>query len=219
MNDWPSLGRNGSLIAEYFVLLRNNPNLNTTPASLLERLQQPVATPADWKRLHDLYLPLVRSWLARTPGLADEADDVAQEVLVVVFRELPEFRRQREGSFRAWLRKVTANRVRMWWRNRRQRPAVGFDPTEEFLSQLEDPSSQLSRRWDQEHDQHIFEKLLAVVKPDFDSRTWEAFRLFALEDRTALEVAEELGITENAVLLGKSRILKRLRKESTGLID
>lgn len=193
--------------------------MNTTSASLLERLQQPVASSADWKRLHDIYLPLVRSWLARTPGLADESDDVSQEVLVIVFRELPDFRRQREGSFRAWLRTVTANRVRTWWRNRRRQPVVGFDPTDEFLSQLEDPNSQLSQRWDQEHDQHIFAKLLAIVQPDFDSRTWKAFRLFALENRKALEVAAELGITENAVLLGKSRILKRLREESKGLLD
>ena len=164
-------------------------------------------------------MPLVRSWLAHTPGLTDETDDVAQEALLVVFRELPAFQRQREGSFRAWLRRVTANRVRTWWRTRRRQPVVSFDPTDEFLSQLEDPNSQLSHRWDLEHDQHIFEKLLAVVKPDFDSCTWEAFRLFAIENRKAQEVAEELGITENAVLLGKSRILKRLREESTGLID
>lgn len=163
-----------------------------------------------------MYLPLVRLWLARTPGLADEADDVAQEVLLVLVRELPEFRRQREGSFRTWLRKVTVNRVRTWCRNRQRLPQVGFD---EFLSQLEDRNSQFSRRWDQEHDQHIFEKLLAVVKNDFDSRTWQAFQLFVIENRKAKVVAEELGISESAVILAKSRILKRLRKESTGLID
>jgi RNA polymerase sigma-70 factor (ECF subfamily) len=160
-------------------------------------------SPADWRRLHDIYFPLVRSWLARTPGLADESDDVSQEVLVVVFRELPEFRRQREGSFRAWLRKVTANRLRTWWRSRRRQPLAAFDPTEEFLAQLEDLDSQLSRRWDQEHDHHIFEKLLAVVKPDFDERTWEAFRLFAIEGRKAVEVAEKLGIRENAALISQ----------------
>jgi RNA polymerase sigma-70 factor, ECF subfamily len=199
---------------EFFGIFWNT-GLSITPTSLLERLQRPVASPADWQRLHDLYLPLVRIWLGCTPDLANEADDVAQEVLIVLFRELPEFRRQQEGSFRAWLRKVTANRVRTWWRIHQRQPSVGFD---EFLSQLEDPSSQLSRRWDQEHDQHVFEKLLAIVKCDFDPITWRAFQLFVLDSRKALDVANELGISENAVLLCKSRILRRLREESKGLL-
>jgi RNA polymerase sigma-70 factor (ECF subfamily) len=165
--------------------------------------------------LHDVYLPLIRAWLARTPGLTDEADDVAQEVLIVLFRELPEFRRQREGSFRAWLRQVTTNRVRTWWRSRQKRPSVGLD---EFLSQLEDTTSLLSQRWDQEHDQHVLEKLLAIVKYDFDAPTWQAFQLFVLNSNKAGVVAGKLGITENAVLLCKSRILKRLREESAGLL-
>ena len=58
---------------------------------------------AAWQRLHDLYRPLIRHWLAGVPGLGDEAEDLAQEVLVVLVRELPRFQRQREGSFRAWL--------------------------------------------------------------------------------------------------------------------
>ena len=193
--------------------------MNTTSASLLERLQQPAPAAADWKRFHDLYLPLLRNWLTRTPGLGDESEDVVQEVLIVVFNKVPEFRRQREGSFRTWLRKVTANRVRTWWRTRQRRPLVGVDPTDLFLSQLEDPTSQLSRRWDQEHDRHIFEKLLTAVKPDFEETTWKAFQLFAIENRKAYDVADELGISQNAVLLAKSRILKRLREESAGLLD
>jgi RNA polymerase sigma-70 factor, ECF subfamily len=193
--------------------------MNTTSASLLERLQQSGPIAADWQRLHDLYLPLIRSWLARTPGLADEAADVAQEVMIVVFRELPGFQRQREGSFRAWLRLVTANRVRTWQRARQRQPQVGLDSTADFLSQLEDSSSQLARQWDREHDRHVFDKLLSMVEADFEPLTWKAFRLFALKERKAAEVAAELGLSENAVLLAKSRILKRLREESAGLVD
>jgi hypothetical protein len=48
------------------------------------------------------------------PGLGDESADLAQDVLIVVFREVARFDRRREGSFRAWLRQVTVNRVRTW---------------------------------------------------------------------------------------------------------
>ena len=38
--------------------------------------------------------------------------EAVQAVSLVVIRELPRFQRRREGSFRAWLRKVTVNQVR-----------------------------------------------------------------------------------------------------------
>ena len=87
------------------------------------------------------------------PGLGDEAGDLAQDVFIVVVRELPRFERRREGSFRAWLRKVTVNQARTYREQRRRRPAVGLDPTDGFLDRLEDPNSDLAREWDRDHDQ------------------------------------------------------------------
>jgi RNA polymerase sigma-70 factor (ECF subfamily) len=194
--------------------------MSLTSLSLLDRLKgEP--TPADWSRLHDLYRPLVRGWLARIPGVGDEADDLTQEVLVVVLREVAGFERQREGSFRAWLRRVAVNRVRVYWRQKARRPRVGLDgtATEDFLGQLEDPAGDLAAQWDRDHDRHVFDRLLAAVRPDFGSDTWEAFRRFALDQVPARQVAAELGTTENAVLLAKSRVLKRLRDEAGVLLD
>ncbi len=133
-------------------------------------------------------------------------------------RELPRFERRREGSFRAWLRKVTVNRTRTYWRRRRRRPAVGLDPAVGFLDQLESPDGELAREWDRDHDHHVFERLLTIVQPDFQPATWEAFRRFAMEGHPAAEVAAELGVSENAVLQAKARILKRLRAEAGDLL-
>ncbi len=90
--------------------------MHTTSLSLLDRLRQAKPDAAEWRRLHDVYLPVIRSWLARVPGLHDEAQDLSQDVLVVLFRELPSFERQRNGSFRAWLRQITVNRIRSFWK-------------------------------------------------------------------------------------------------------
>jgi RNA polymerase sigma-70 factor, ECF subfamily len=192
--------------------------VENTSASLLERLRVAGPEAADWRHLHDLYRPLIHSWLGQA-GLTAEADDLAQEVLIVVVRELPAFRRQRDGSFRSWLRRVTVNRVRTWRQARHRRPITGIDPADRFLSQLEDPGSELSARWDREHDRHVFDKLLAVVRVGCEPVTWEAFRLFAIEGHSAAEAAARTGLTENAVMLAKSRLLRRLRQEASGLID
>src|ERR1700722_4236596 len=116
-----------------------------TSVSLLDRLKLARPDASDWGRLQGIYLPLIQRWLARVPGLGDEAGDLAQDVFIIVVRELPRFERRREGSFRAWLRKVTANRARTYSQKRRRRPAVGIDPTDGFLDQMVDPNSELAR--------------------------------------------------------------------------
>src|ERR1019366_10658239 len=98
---------------------------------------------------------------------------------------------------------------------RRNRPLAGLGKDEDdFLSQLEDPNSELAKEWDREHDRHVSQKLLELVKNDFEPTTWDAFCRFALEGTPAAKVAVEFGISENAVLLAKSRVLKRLRREA-----
>ena len=194
--------------------------MNLTPVSLLDRLKVARPDAAEWQRLQDIYQPLIRAWLARVPALGDEAHDLTQEVFLVVIRELPRFERLREGSFRTWLRRVTVNRVRMFSRERRRLPAAGqADGTEGFLSQLEDPASNLAQEWDRQHDAHVFRKLLASIESDVSPTAWEAFRLSAVDGQTTAQVAAALGISENAVLIAKFRVLKRLRSEAAGLID
>jgi RNA polymerase sigma-70 factor (ECF subfamily) len=192
--------------------------MDSTPVSLLNRLKAAKPDAAEWQRLHAIYLPLIRIWLMRVPGLGDEAADLAQDVLIILVRELPRFERLRQGSFRAWLRRVTVNRVRIFTRQRRRRPSTA-DGTAAYLTELEDPTSALSQQWDREHDQHVFQQLLSAVKADFAPTTWRAFSRCALDGLPPGSVADELGISENAVLLAKSRVLKRLRAESAGLID
>jgi RNA polymerase sigma-70 factor, ECF subfamily len=137
--------------------------VNPTSLNLLDRLKVARPDASDWNRLQGIYLPLIERWLGRVPGLGDESADLAQDVLVAVFREVPRFDRQREGSFRAWLRQVTVNKIRNYRRRRHRRPAVGLDPADGFLERLSDPNDDLAREWDRDHDKHVVEKLLAVV--------------------------------------------------------
>jgi len=194
--------------------------MTSTPVSLLQRLKTAKPDAAEWRRLQDIYLPLIRSWLARVPGLGDEANDLAQEVFLVMIRELPKFERQREGSFRAWLRRVAVNRIRTYSKQRLRRPrAVSTDGPEDFLLQLESHDSELSKQWDYEHDRVVFQKLTEALAGEFTPATWAAFQAFALEGAAAAAVAEKLGMSENAVLLAKSRVLRSLRAEAAGLLD
>src|SRR3954469_4915586 len=124
-----------------------------TSVSLLDRLRRTGAADGDWRRLVDLYTPLIRGWLRRHASLPDaDADDVVQDVLAVVVRRLPEFRHNaRTGAFRAWLRAITANCARDLWKANRLRPAApGGTDFGSYLAQLEDSDHPLSQAWDRD---------------------------------------------------------------------
>lgn len=190
-----------------------------TSVSLLERLAG-TPTDDDWRRLLDLYQPLLRAWMARAGVAASDADDLIQEVLLVVFREVGGFERRGPGAFRSWLRTILAHRVRDHFRAAGYRPtATGDSDFLHRLDELESPQSALSRLWDREHDEHVAASLLRRVQGDFVPATWQAFVRHVLEGEPARQVAEALGLSLNSVLLAKSRVLKRLRQELAGLVD
>jgi RNA polymerase sigma factor (sigma-70 family) len=192
--------------------------MSQTSFSLLERLR--TGTDAgSWQRLVDLYTPLIRSWLRRYKVAEADAEDLTQDVMAVVVRELPKFEHNRRpGAFRNWLRSITVNRLRAAWTGRGAR----LETTGDFMSmldQLEDPASDLRKIWDREHDQHVARRLMEMVEPQFEPTTWRAFRRVVLDGTKAAVVAAELSISVNAVLLAKSRVLGRLRQEMQGLTD
>jgi RNA polymerase sigma-70 factor (ECF subfamily) len=188
-----------------------------TSASLLDRLR--LSPDADaWSRLVAIYTPLIRAWLSRLGLAGPDAEDVTQNVLLVLVKRLGEFeRRPRPGAFRRWLRTITVNCLRDFWRSERNRPRGVA--VQEVLDQLEGHEAGLASQWDREHDQHVTRQLLEMIRPRFEAGTWEAFRRTALAGEPPAEVAASLGVTVNAVFIARSRVLARLRQEGAGMID
>ncbi len=191
--------------------------MTMTPLSLLERLRSN-RDDDSWRKFISLY----GSWLDRVlrqAGVADtDVDDVRQEVLAVLFQELPHFEHNgNPGAFRCWMRNIVINRVRRYWRSRqaadrRQAESVPWQS-------LDDPAAALEEYWDREHDRHVMEELLKLVETSFSRSTWLAFRRQAIDGLRAAAVASELGISVNAALLAKSRVLARLRDEGRLLLE
>jgi RNA polymerase sigma-70 factor (ECF subfamily) len=167
-----------------------------------------------WNALVGLYTPVLHAWLSCAGLQPADRDDLTQRVLEVLVRRLPEFQHNgRTGAFRAWLRGITTNFLREFWR---ARPAPA---TDSVLEQLSDPGGHLSRVWDEQHDRHVYQALAATVRAEVTETTWLAFHRTAIEDRAPREVAAELGLSVNAVLIARSRVLTRLRKLASELLD
>lgn len=191
-----------------------------TSASLLDRIRAS-PTADSWQHLVGIYEPLVRGWLRQRVLPEHDVDDVTQEVMAVVVRRLSEFEHNgRVGAFRNWLKTITVNCLRDYWKRGKHRPlATGQSNVQDILSQLADPGSELSRQWDLDHDRYVARRLLEMLRSEFEPRTWQAFQRTALEGASASDVAAELGLTTNAVFIARSRVLARLRQEAAELID
>lgn len=191
--------------------------MNTTSHSLLEAVKLGPEGLA-WERWHALYEPLIRGWLRGYRLIATDRDDVVQDVLTVVVRRLPEFHHNgRVGAFRTWLKTVTINCLRDYWKKHANHPQQAS--AVKMLDEWADPRSQISHLWDREHDRHLVQKLLAFLQPEFAPETWSAFQLLVIEGQSAADVAAKLELTPNAVYIAKSRVLTRLRQEAAGLVD
>jgi RNA polymerase sigma-70 factor (ECF subfamily) len=193
---------------------------NDTSLSLLDKLARRPDS-ASWARLVDLYSPLLRDWLCRYRIQPSDSDDLVQEVLSTVYRELPRFEHnQRPGAFRSWLRTILVHRLQGFWRSQRNHPgATGDSEFARQLGQLADRDSSLSRLWNEQHDRYVVNRVLALVRPKVTPTTWEAFRRQSLEGIPAHEVAGDLGMSVAAVYAAKSRVLRMLRQEVAGLVE
>ena len=190
--------------------------------------------PEAWERLLRLYGPSVLA-LTRRAGLdEDRAADVFQEVFEAVDRHFPRFRHgRRRGSFRAWLRTITRNKIHDLYRaDAREPPAVGGTAAWRKLDAIEDPdalpaddatSVQESEACsesggnDQEpsvqdgDDSRLLRRALDLLREQFEEKTFRAFWETAVEGRSPTDVAADLESTPGAVRVAKCRVLKRLR--------
>lgn len=194
-------------------------NLIPTRYSLLSRLQN-WDDQASWKEFFDTYWRLIYS-IALKSGLTEtEAQDVVQETIISVARDIHKFRRDRAlGSFKGWLRNLTRWRIADQLR-RRIRPR-----TEEFVAgdegdsslefaQIPDPAGDaLNEIWEKEWRANLFEAAVERVKLRVKEEHFQIFDLHVIRQWPASRVAAALSINIAQVYLAKFRMLALIKKE------
>ena len=184
----------------------------TTSTYLLEGLKDP-GNQTIWQQYVDRYRPLLVGY-ARRLGLARDAEDVAQQILASFCQSYRANKYEREkGRLRDWLFGIARNEIRNWYRRKLPREVcvAGPDSRTEFFAQIED-DNHLETLCERELREAVMRQCLAQVKLEVGDTKFAAFELFASQGVPARQVAEQLGITSNAVFIAKHRILKRIRE-------
>ena len=194
--------------------------MEPTSLSLLERAKSDDQIES-WHQMVSIYQPVLENWLASYSMQQADTDDLVQEALATAFKDLGKFEHNGQvGAFRKWLKTILIHRLKHFWRSRKYRPMIaGGTDFNQQLNELEDPESPISKLWDQEHDRLVLQQVWKIVSPRFSQQTKSAFEQYVKQNRPAKEVADSLGMSVNAVMIAKSRVLKEMRKECQGLID
>ncbi len=187
--------------------------MDTTSATLLERLRQPGDAEA-WTRFVQLYTPLLFRWAKRLTQRDEDAADLVQEIFLLLLQKLPEFEYQPGRSFRGWLHTVMVNK----WRERQRRPSPIALADLAILTNHPAPDS-LGALDEAEYRQYLVDRALQLAQAEFEPACWKACWEHVVSGRPASAIGAELGMTAGAVYVAKHRVLRRLRHYLQGLLD
>jgi RNA polymerase sigma-70 factor (ECF subfamily) len=193
---------------------------SSTSTSLLGRAK--AGEDQAWRRLVALYSPLVYEWCRRQGLQAEDAGDVAQEVFAAVARSIEGFRRDRPNdSFRGWLWTITRNKIRDHFRNRKGQPGArgGTDAHIRLAELPEQPPDASVSSLPGGGGDSLQRRAVELVRAGVEERTWQAFWRVAVEGEAVAAVAQQLGISVQAVYDAKYRIRRKIRQEFDGLIE
>jgi len=138
---------------------------------------------------------------------------MTQAVLLKLARQMSGFEYDPNGSFRGWLKTVA---YRAWcdFLDMRKRTTAGSGDS--AVLQLLDSvpaRAELIQKLDDEYDRELLEKAMARVQLRVQDRTWDAFRMTALESVPGAEAAAALHMTPGAVYVARSKVQKMIQEE------
>ena len=188
-----------------------------TRYSLLSRLQN-WDDRDSWKDFFDTYWRLIYA-VALKSGLTEaEAQDVVQETIISVAKNIQKFKRDRKlGSFKGWLRNLTRWRIADQLRKRtRCAPEEMKIADDDFAgwgtAQIPD-SAEAESVWENEWRVNLMKVALENVKRRVKEEHYQMFDLYVVRQWPVAKVARTLGVSAGQVYLAKFRVGALIKKE------
>ncbi len=191
-----------------------------TRKSLLTRLKN-WDDQESWQEFFQTYWRLVYS-VALKSGLSDaEAQDVVQETVVSVAKQMRGFKYDPAvGSFKNWLLLITRRRISDHLRKQYQRPpqhipAKDVEDRTRTIDRIPDPGGpELEALWETEWQKSLLDHALERVRSRVDPKQFQIFDCYALKQWPVKDVAKTFHVTTGQVYLIKHRLSALLKKEA-----
>ena len=179
--------------------------MHTTSLPLIGRMRLG-SDQGSWNEFVDLYAPLLYRWNAAVGLQSADAQEVVQEVLLVVFQRLGQFERHKPGAFRAWLRSITSRKI---LKLRSRRAARREDWGSGALDALPDHGADFA--WAERYAEDLFSRACELIRPMVTPATWRMFMACHVEHEPVDSIARRFGVSRNAVYIAQCRCLAKVR--------
>jgi RNA polymerase sigma factor (sigma-70 family) len=183
-----------------------------TSVTLLGRLRHDPNDQAAWNDFVARYQPKILQWCHRWRLQESDAQDVTQAVLLKLNGLMATFAYDPSRSFRGWLKTLTHHA----WRNlEAESKRVGLGSggrMGEFFDNLQ-AGDDLVEHLEEESRRELMDQAMVLVRSRVEPRTWDAFRLTAMEGCSGAAAAAQLEMKIARVYVAKSEVKKMIREE------
>lgn len=194
------------------------PETIATRASLIGRLKN-WDDQTNWREFDLVYRRLIIAF-AMKQGLSEsEAEDVAQETLLAVAKDIGKFEYDpARSSFKTWLLTVTRHRITDLIRRRPKelRPEAGRkndDSRTSTVARLPDPNNRvLDGLWEEEWRRTLGDQAMQRLKAEVSTQHFQIFYLSVIKGQAAAKVAEALGVNIAKIYVVRHRLAPRFKK-------
>jgi RNA polymerase sigma factor (sigma-70 family) len=200
-----------------------NEVFDRTRYSLLSRLKN-WEDQKSWQEFYDTYRKLIYGVALKSGLSEEEAEEVLQETVITVARNIGEFRKDpARGTFKSWLMHTTRWRIQDQLRKRKRienllEPLPDNSSRTAFIERIPDQNSfDLEALWEQEWERNMLDMALEKVRRRVDPARYQAYDLHVLRAWPVQKVAAKLGLTAAQVYTAKYKVSGLLKNEVENL--
>jgi RNA polymerase sigma factor (sigma-70 family) len=202
--------------------MRQSSELIPTRMTLIERLKKS-DDQESWREFFEIYWRLIYSVAIRFGLTTDEAQEVVQETVISVSKNIGKFKADPAfGSFKGWLLQLTRWRIASQVRKRPKEETMRFHMSKTFHrdeastateERIADPAgNKLDAIWDDEWKKNLLETALEKLKRRVSAKHYQIFHTHVIEDMPVTKVAKMLGTNVAMVYVVKHRLRPMLKK-------
>ncbi|HYG34125.1 MAG TPA: sigma-70 family RNA polymerase sigma factor [Clostridia bacterium] len=176
-----------------------------------------------WKDFFDTYWQLIYATAMKSGLTEAEAQDVVQETVICVAKDIHKFERdRRKGSFKGWLHQIIRWRVADQMRKRKPASQGRSELTFEEFCQLAEqvPDETVPAReqfWEDQWRQNLFEAAVARVKRRVKEEHYQIFDLYVMKQWPAKKIKSVLRVSLAQIYVAKHRVGALIKKEVKAL--
>jgi RNA polymerase sigma factor (sigma-70 family) len=190
-----------------------NDHSSRTSVTLLGRLSENPKDQAAWSDFVARYEPKILQWCRGWRLQESDAQDVAQAVLLKLSRLMGTFAYDRSRSFRGWLKTITHHAWRDLVDERKRAGVASGDSRMSELFENIQAGDDLVQHLELEFNRELMDQAMMLVQPRVAARTWDAFRLTAIEGCSGAAAAARLEMKVARVYVAKSEVKEMIRRE------